>query len=239
MSQRIRRITEGNRLGRHIEHDERSKAYAIRRLAKPPASVTYLRHCAPFDQGELGSCTGNAITGVLMTDPFWKTGREMTEADAIRLYSEATNLDQINGNYPPEDTGSSGLAVAKAAQQEGWINGYEHAFGFDDLLHGLSQRPGILGINWYTSFDAPLPTGECPLAATAKIRGGHEIQMFRLDMENQQIWCYQSWGPVWGALKNGTFWFSFDTLQRLLEEQGDATFPAIGTPQMAPVLPQL
>jgi hypothetical protein len=225
MTARIRGITERNRLGRHIEHDERSKNFAVARVAGAPKSAQYTRHCPPFDQGDLGSCTGNAMAGVLMTEPFWTAGRLLTESDAVRLYSEATHLDKFRGSYPPDDTGSSGLAVAKAAQKEGWITGYEHAFGLDHLTHGLSQRPGLLGIYWYTSFDTPLPSGECPLTPTATVRGGHEVEMFRLDVEQQRVWCYQSWGPMWGGLGNGTFWFSFETLTRLLAEHGDATFP--------------
>ena len=37
--------------------------------------------------------------------------------------------------------------------------------------------------------------------------------------------CYQSWGPDWG--KRGTFWLSFDTLGRLLDEAGDVTVPVV------------
>lgn len=227
MSQRIRVITERYALGRHIEHDERSKNFAVKRLTVGPKSVSYERHCPAFDQGTLGSCTGNAMAGVLMTDPFWKKGRLLGESDAVRLYSEATRLDSIQGSYPPDDTGSSGLGVAKAAKKEGWITGYEHSFSLDQLLDGLSTRPGILGINWYTSFDSPTHNGECPLTPTASVRGGHEIEMFKLDVKKKQVWCYQSWGPTWGGLKNGTFWFSFATLTHLLAEHGDATFPIV------------
>lgn len=227
MSERTRGITERNRLGRHIEHDERSKNFRVAKMATGFKSARYVRHCAPYDQGDLGSCTGNAMAGVLMTDPFWVSGRLFTESDAVRLYSEATHLDKIRGSYPPEDTGSSGLAVAKAAKKEGWIKGYEHAFGLDDLLHGLSSRPGILGIYWYTSFDTPLTTGECPLTPGATVRGGHEVEMFRLDVEEKRVWCCQSWGETWGGLGDGTFWFSFQTLTQLLAQQGDATFPAL------------
>jgi len=168
------------------------------------------------------------MAGVLMTDPFWKAGLLLNESDAVRLYSEATHLDKYRGSYPPEDTGSSGLAVAKAAKKEGWIAAYEHAFGLDHLLHGLAQRPGLLGLNWYTSFDTPLDTGECALTASATVRGGHEVEMFRLDVEHKRVWCYQSWGPTWGGIGDGTFWFSFQTLTRLLAEHGDATFPVVG-----------
>jgi hypothetical protein len=225
MAGRIRGITERNRLGRHIEHDERSKNFAVARLTTAVKSATFKRHCPAFDQGHLGSCTGNAMAGVLMTDPFWKDGRLLTESDAVRLYAEATHLDLFRGNYPPDDTGSSGLAVAKAAKKEGWIAGYEHAFGFEHLTQGLSQRPGLLGIYWYTSFDSPLASGECPLTANATVRGGHEVQMFRLDVQRKRVWCYQSWGATWGGLHDGTFWFSYATLTKLLAQHGDATFP--------------
>ena len=86
----------------------------------------------------------------------------------------------------------------------------------------------MLGIYWYTSFDSPLSSGECPLTPDATVRGGHEIEMFRLDVEQKRVWCYQSWGNTWGGLHDGTFWFSFDTLTRLLAEHGDATFPVVG-----------
>ena len=225
MTARIRVISETHRLGRHVEHDKRSKNFAAER-APALKSAKYQRHCAPYDQGHLGSCTGNAMAGLLMTAPFWTSGRNLTEADAVRLYSEATHLDGVRGAYPPDDTGSSGLAVAKAARREGFITAYHHAFGLDHVLSTLSLKPGILGINWYTSFDTPQANGECPLTSGAEIRGGHEVEMFGIDIDQKRVWCYQSWGPIWGGLKDGTFWFSFDTLARLLSEQGDATFPA-------------
>ena len=93
----------------------------------------------------------------------------------------------------------------------------QHALG------ALTLAPAITGINWYTSFDSPLPTGECPLTADATIRGGHEVELFGLSVEHQQVWAYQSWGPTWGGLGNGTFWFSYATFERLLAEKGDVT----------------
>lgn len=221
---KIIKETEGtHRLGRHVEHDPLSRAFSAgTALVK---TVTYKRHGVPFDQGELGSCTGNAMAGVLMTEPLWKPGRNLTETDAVKLYKAATKLDNIPGNYPPTDTGSSGLAVMKAAVNAKYIVGYAHSFSLDQLLGSLSLRPGILGINWYDSFDAAKPDGECPLAANAKVRGGHEIEMFGIDTKKERVWCYQSWGPTWGGRKNGTFYFSYKTLERLLGEQGDATFP--------------
>jgi len=213
------------RLGRHVEHDPQSRAFLAGTAAV--TTVTFKRHVRAFDQGDLGSCTGNALAGVLMTDPFWVSSRVLTEADAVALYKVATKLDNIPGKYPPNDTGSSGLGVMKAAVQAKYITGYAHVFSLDHLLGSLVLRPGILGINWYTSFDSPSSTGECPLTASATVRGGHEVEMFGIDAKKERVWCYNSWGPTWGGRKNGTFYFSFKTLKRLLSEQGDATFPRV------------
>ena len=214
-------IQAGHRLGRHIEHDARSRNFPA--AVAPIADTKHLRHRAPFDQGELGSCTGNAMAGALMTAPYYKATRILAESNAVLLYEAATRLDKVPGQYPPDDTGSTGLAVAKAAKNDGYITAYSHAFGLQHALGALTVAPVITGINWYTSFDSPLATGECPLTADATVRGGHEVELFGIDVENSQIWAYQSWGATWGGLGNGTFWFSYATFERLLAEKGDVT----------------
>lgn len=215
------RVVAGQRLGRHVQHDARSRNYPA--AVAPIADVKHVRHGLPFNQGDLGSCTGNAMAGALMTSPYYTAGRSLAEAAAVQLYEQATHFDRTKGIYPPDDTGSTGLAVAKAATKDGYISAYSHAFGLQHALGALTLAPVITGINWYTSFDEPLSTGECPLTADATVRGGHEIELFGLDEENRQIWAYQSWGRTWGGLHNGTFWFSYTTFEQLLAEKGDVT----------------
>jgi hypothetical protein len=219
----IREKDGAGRLGRHVEHDPQSRAFSAGTAAIE--SVRHRRHGDAFDQGDLGSCTGNAMAGVLMTEPFWIRGRKLTEDDAVGLYKAATKLDRIRGKYPPDDTGSSGLAVMKAAVKAKYIAGYAHTFSLNQLLGSLTLRPGILGINWYDSFDGPRPDGECRFTGSAKVRGGHEVELFGIDAARKRVWCYNSWGPAWGGRKDGTFYFSWATLERLLGEDGDATFP--------------
>jgi hypothetical protein len=222
----IREREGAGRLGRHVEHDPRSRAFSAGTAAIK--SVRFQRHGDAFDQGNLGSCTGNAMAGVLMTDPLWVRGRKLTETDAVALYKAATGLDGLPGKYPPDDTGSSGLGVMKAAVKAKYIAGYAHTFSLDQLLGSLVLSPGILGINWYDSFDAPRPDGECRLTSSAKVRGGHEVQLFGIDAARKRVWCYNSWGPTWGGRRDGSFYLSWATLGRLLGEQGDATFPRTG-----------
>ena len=219
----IKERAGAGRLGRHVEHDPRSRAFSAGTSAI--VTVHHKRHGRAFDQGELGSCTGNSMAGALMTEPLWKKGRLLTEKDAVKLYKAATKLDSIPGQYPPDDTGSSGLAVMKAAVKLGYIAGYAHTFSLEQLLGSLVRTPGILGINWYASFDDPRPNGECRLVSSSRIRGGHEVEMVGIDVKAKRVWCYNSWGAHWGGRRDGTFFFSWKTLERLLHEQGDATFP--------------
>ena len=221
---RIIKEREGaGRLGRHVEHDPRSRAFSAGTAAIK--SVRHKRHGSALDQGQLGSCTGNAMAGVLMTEPLWTRGRNLVEADAVALYKSATTLDGIRGKYPPDDTGSSGIGVMKAAVKAKYIAGYAHTFSLQQLLGSLVRFPGILGVNWYDSFDNPASDGQCRLTSSARVRGGHEVEMFGIDVAKKRVWCYNSWGPTWGGRGNGTFYFSWSTLQRLLGEKGDATFP--------------
>lgn len=226
----------GRRLGRHIEHDPRSREFAHVELLDQSAlkSQKWDRHCPPFDQGELGSCTGNATTGACMTDPFFVTGRTLTETDAVSLYELATTLDSIPGAYPPDDTGSSGLAACKAAKNKGWIGSYTHALTLAAALTALQHGPAITGINWYTSFDSPAADGTVAIAKGAVVRGGHEICVDELvlvfaadgktiDMTNSKIGLTNSWGTSWGV--KGRFNMTLSTWARLLNEGGDVTVP--------------
>lgn len=51
-------------LGRVVDHDERSRLYQAR-LATTQRSVLWGHHAPVLDQGELGSCTGNAFEMLL------------------------------------------------------------------------------------------------------------------------------------------------------------------------------
>lgn len=172
-----------------------------------------------------GNCTGNAAAGALMTEPFYHVGRNLTEVDAVSFYSKATTFDDFPAVYPPTDCGSSGPGVAKAVASLGYISSYSHVTDLNSALGALTMAPGIFGVAWMDTFDNPDASGEAKMTSSSQVRGGHEIQAFGLDMEQRQIWFYQSWGPTWGPLGNGTFWMSFDTLDAQLSGmQSDGTF---------------
>ena len=224
----------GKPLGRHIEHDERSRGF----MAVPEGkaifnfealrSVTHRRWGEVFDQGDLGSCTGNAVAGCLNTRPTHIPGPIVHEPVAVQIYSLATQLDVWDGEYPPDDTGSSGLAACKAALQLKYITRYEHAFSIEETIMALQERPVITGINWYEGFDRPDALGLVTIAG--EVRGGHEIEAlgFHVVPDAKSVLdCIvefeNSWTRKWGV--RGRFFMYVRAWAELLDEDGDVTVP--------------
>jgi hypothetical protein len=221
------RVIKGRPLGRLVRHDPRSWNYPAPR-AKKIVSVLHTRHGRPFNQGpKLGSCTGNAVAGMLMTEPFFHDGRRLTERDAVKLYSRATHLDPVKGIYPPEDTGSSGLAAMKAAHELGYLKSYGHAFGLDHALKTLVLTPVVTGVNWYDGFDHPDKSGR--VKKKGPITGGHEFLVVGIDVEEKTVRACNSWGPHWAD--GGYFTFSWDAWDILLDQDGDVTTATPGPPK--------
>lgn len=243
------------RLGRHVSHDSRSLAYLVK--AKDPQELKSIRHevhIPTLNQGDLGSCTGNAATGCLGSGPFWEEGLTVLnptdalvdETYAVNVYSDATKLDPFRGTYPPTDTGSDGLSVAKVLKNRGLISGYVHATTMAAVLTALSQTPVIAGLEWREDMFNPDPDGRIHI--TGAVAGGHEILVDELDVENQRIWIHNSWGPDWGV--HGRAYFTWNDFATLLSRQGDVTqfvpitVPAptpepIPTPEPTPVTPDV
>jgi len=222
------------RLGRNVNHDPRSRAYAIKSWAAAAVTTRHERLIPVLDQGNVGACTGHALTGALGStglvaptlhaldqddaDP----AEVLTAAFALERYKRATAIDPFAGVYPPDDTGSDGLSVCKAAQFDGLIAGYEHAMSVDAMVTGLQSNAGIAGVSWYSSFDYPTE-GVLSLLPNARVLGGHEFHVLNVDMARQWFECVNSWGPGWGD--RGRFFVPFPIMERLLREDGDATFP--------------
>ena len=215
----------GMALGRNVYHDSRNLAYPwTPREGRVLASQMWTRHGDILDQGEIGSCTGNAETGALECDPCFAAlpvpHPALDEALAVRIYSAAETIDG-DGPYPPNDNGSSGPSAAKAAKNLGLISGYLHCLSLEAVLDALEEHPVCIGSNWYDSMDQPDSSGLVTVSPGASIRGGHEYLCRGKDTGQQLVFFDNSWGTGWG--KNGTFAYSWDTLGRLLGEQGDGT----------------
>jgi hypothetical protein len=210
------------RLGRHVEHDQRSRAYPAD-MTLPIKSVRWSRRAPVLDQGDVGSCTGNAAAGWLASDTADRPGRtNITEQTALDIYAKATHLDRVKGIYPPDDTGSSGLAVAKAMVQLGHTRGqYRHAFGLAHMLAAMQTGPVLVGVTWLAGCDEPDRHGLVRYSGV--VRGGHEILADEISTAERLVWFTNSWGTGWGV--HGRFAMTWADLDLALHDHGDVTVP--------------
>lgn len=227
------------RLGRHVEHDSRSKARGfVHKEAKPATlKTTWWPMQAPgLNQGQTSACTGNSDGQLLNTD-YWTPTREKVLGKGVyvdetyardTLYHTATVLDGYPGTYPPDDTGSSGLAVAKADMQLGFASKYLHALSIRGMISGLQKSPCIVGTNWTQGMFTT--DKNYYVKPTGNVSGGHEYLCFACDLEKEELWFRQSWGKDWGTevpnvCPDQAFRITIPNFTKLLAAQGDATFP--------------
>lgn len=241
-------------LGRNFRVDSRSLAYPFKADGLTLVSADHKRHAGPFDQGNIGSCTGNAAIGCMATDPYYATVTNesgdftgqyaLTEAGALRCYEDATTLDTYPGQYPPTDTGSDGTAVAQALKNASMISGYTHAADGPAARLALGQGPIIIGIKWFNSMFTAGSDGRMTVDRSSGLAGGHEIVCDAIEVEAQRVWFTQSWGPGWGVVRDdipGRAYFTFDDFDGLIEDDGDATVfspRTVPAPVPVPVPPQ-
>jgi hypothetical protein len=213
----------GMKLGRHVVHDPRSRAYPAA-MATRIHDVMWKYHGQVLDQGDIGSCTGNSAVECLMTGPYFDhLQRVFTEKDALDVYEKATHLDRVPGIYPPTDSGSSGLGVMKACKFFGYITSYHHAFGATQALKALMLGPVITGTAW--TEDMFKPDADNFVHPTGEVAGGHEYTVLGYDTAKDAIRCLNHWTPEWGD--GGYFWMHRLDWEQLLHDQGDVTVPSL------------
>jgi hypothetical protein len=176
-----------------------------------------------LDQGSIGSCTGNAIAQCLSTRPF---GARLTEDDALRIYTRATQIDPWDGEFPGQDTGSNGSSAWQAAVDLGYYHGTFAAVDtLEELQVAVQSVTCALGTPWYDGFFSPARCGE--MSITGAVAGGHEIQIIGWDSERKVFWIRNSWGD-WGLSRGretGFAYFSAGTLQKLLTKGAEIDCP--------------
>lgn len=213
-----RHVTNDRRLDRIPEFDEQSRKFGIRRLLpdKPPRSYSW-RSTKVLDQGQEGACVGFAWTQELISRPVVQP--LLDDAFAQTIYREAQELDEWPGH---DYSGTSVLGGAKAVLARGHMHEYRWAFGFNDLVMALGYAgPVVLGLNWYTGMmDA---TADGQIMKSGAVEGGHSICAFGVNVPQRRIKLINSWGKDWGD--EGRCWISYDDMEALLAEQGEACIP--------------
>lgn len=189
----------------------------------------------PLDQKATGMCVGYAWKGWELCWPIRRTTRRSAPT-APAWYRQACLLDEIpdNDNGDPQ-AGSSTRGGAAAGKALGFLAEYDWTTSVDDILDFLCGvdslgsfmgGPLVIGINWYSSFDAVPANGLLQLPPSATLRGGHEILVLGADPVAGWVEVLNSWGRHWGMRDSagkytGRARFPLDVLARLMSEDGD------------------
>lgn len=226
------------RLGRIREHDERSRGFAVQEedLSAVDRTIFWEDDAPILDQGNLGGCvgwTGADILNMAMFKPVRDRvngGAFFDNQDGKNFYHLATIADNISGHYPPTDTGSSGLGLAKALKKLGYVDVYHHCFSWNSYLTALSKQPVALGTVWTNDMFKPDRNGVVRVGSLSdsNIAGGHEYSCRGRDATRKLNLCRNHWTATWdtehdGQKVPGEFWLTDDDLKLLLKNQGDVT----------------
>ena len=224
MTERLEIIPTLPGMGRSlIEHDEQSKEFPARGLLsvsqQEPRDRVWRRGGA-YDQGVSSTCVPHTGKGLLNTArmsalvPY----RTRIKYNPFAWYPEAQRRDEWPGESPDYE-GTSGLGLCKYFLEARLIKEYRWCFGLQDALLTLSHVGPIgIGVWWYSEMFHPDPEGFIHVGGRRE--GGHEVEIMGLDVSGEYVIGMNSWGREWGD--RGRFKLSFDDLDTLLAEGGDA-----------------
>lgn len=211
--------------------DQRDYIYSapIEKLQRLPSRVDLRPTCpAVYDQGELGSCTANAIAGAMQFDEIkQKITPIFTPSRLFIYYNERAIEGTVN-----TDSGAMLRDGVKSVVKQGvcsedlWpyniANFSEQpprdcyqaatqnkAILYKRLIRDLNQmkaclatgNPFVFGFTVYESFESPTvaSTGHAPLPAPGEaVLGGHAVLAVGYDDASQCFIARNSWGTQWG-----------------------------------------
>ena len=219
--------------------DKRDHIYQLTNTEQ--SNIVDLRqYCSSIeDQGNLGSCTGNAIAGAI--ELLHKRQNRTLDISRLFIYyyerlligtvnydSGAYIRDGIKACYtygaPTENlwpyniskfrTAPPKTALIDAAKRK--VTSYQRATDFNAVIDAItSGYPVTIGFNVYSSFDSPVVarTGIMPYPNTKKERllGGHAVLLVGYNKNNNTFIARNSWGTNWGD--NGYFYMPFQVIQ--------------------------
>lgn len=206
-------------LDRVPRFDDRSRRFTIREVVGDrPLRGRGWQVPARLDQGSEGACVGFGWAHELSAVP---VKAQVDNRSALLIYHAAQKIDEWEGE---SYSGTSVLAGAKVIQSLGHIGEYRWAFGLNDVLLALAyEGPVVLGLNWYTGMFEPDIKGL--IHVTGDLEGGHCILAYGVSVAARTVQLHNSWGASWGL--DGRCKITWEDLDRLLQEQGEACVPML------------
>jgi C1A family cysteine protease len=210
--------------------DQRDYAYSAPQevLQALPAHVDLRPGCPPvYDQGQLGSCTANAIAAAIEFDRKKQSLQDFVPSRLFVYYNERAMEGTINSDSGAQiRDGIKSVAQQGACAETEWpydiaqftvkpsAGCYSDALKdtavlYKSLAQTLNQFKGCLasgfpfvcGFSVYESFESQqvAQTGIAPLPKSGeKLLGGHAVMALGYDDAQQRFIIRNSWGPAWG-----------------------------------------
>jgi len=207
--------------------DQRDFLFSAPRL-KLPKKVDLRAGCpAVYNQGELGSCTANAIGAAHQFGQIKQKATDFVPSRLFIYYNERVIINTVN-----EDSGAMIRDGIKTVAKQGvcpetdwpyivtqftkkppkplYKEALNHqALSYHRLSHNLNQMKGCLasgypfvfGFSVYESFESETvaKTGRVPLPKPGEsMLGGHAVLAVGYDDAKKSFIVRNSWGPTWG-----------------------------------------
>jgi C1A family cysteine protease len=219
--------------------DQRDFLYSAIRAApaKLPKAVDLSMLMSPVeDQGQLGSCTANALAGVLEFLEL-KDGQKLLDLSRLFIYYNERAIEQsveVDSGAMLRD-GIKSLVKQGVCAEKKWpyviskftkkpspacyrdaskhtISSYHRLLTLKDMRACLAQGyPFVFGFSVYESFESAkvVKTGivDMPRPSERQL-GGHAVCAVGYDDKAKRIIVRNSWGPKWGS--KGYFTMPYD-----------------------------
>ena len=210
--------------------DHRDHMYAAPTavLKKLPTQVDLSKQCpAVYDQGELGSCTANAIAAAIEFDRMKQHLPDFVPSRLFIYYNERVMEGTVDSDSGAQiRDGIKSVSKQGACPEKEWpydiskftvkppAQSYkdahkDRAVSYTRLSHNLNQMKGCLasgypfvfGFTVYESFESQTvaQTGHAPMPQhNEQVLGGHAVLAVGYDDSHQWFLVRNSWGTQWG-----------------------------------------
>jgi hypothetical protein len=213
---------ESHLLGRQMVHDSRSRSFPLRTTVDKTTwkdKAVRLYEPWPNPNQPVGCCTGTAKASQFNAVGNRVMGTVLKMDTALDVYRWASRNDPWPGAWEPDDTGSSGLASARAAKALGLGGEYRWLFGGADEVVQAVMDGQVISVGSWWHWDMFNMDSNGVVKVGGGYAGGHQYVIRGYDKSKDLVLCRNWWGPDFRD-----FWMSRSDLDTLLRDDGDAHF---------------
>ncbi len=224
------------------DHRDHMFAAPLAVLGPLPAKVDLRKNCPPvYDQGQLGSCTANAIGAAFEFEQMKQNAKKAFMPSRLFIYFNERAMEGTIG----QDSGAQIRDGVKSVNKQGVCPESEcpyvitsftkkpsaqcykdalnnQVLSYQRVTQTLGQMKGCLaagypfvfGFTVYDGFETPAvaKTGVLNLPGPGEqVQGGHAVMAVGYDDKSQRFIVRNSWGPKWGQKGYFTMPYAYAT----------------------------